>query len=101
VSDHDDINARKTLAEIIASLGDLVGMCLLFNRKSRYYKASGIVTETRMDTVTGHSALSIRNPDTGDTLVIAMATLAALEDLLSTCDAFVGHTPEDSFLLAS
>ena len=100
MSEHDDIKGRKTMTEIIGSFGDLVGMCLLFNRESHYYKASGIVTETRLDTTAGNSALSIYKPDTGDTLVMAISTLAALEEILSTCDAFVGATEEKSFLLA-
>lgn len=101
MSEHDDIKGSKTMAEIIGSLGDLVGMCLLFNRESAYYKVSGLVAATTFNEITEKSSITLCHPSTGAYLVtIAMDTRADLETVLSTCDAFVGATEEKSFLLA-
>lgn len=105
MSDHDDIKARKTMAEILASFSSLVGMLLLFNRESPYYRLSGIigyaVLEHDQPDLKGMAVLTMFNPNDGASIgTLVSSTRAELEELLTMCDAFVGHTPEDSFLLA-
>ena len=76
----------------------LLGMCLLFNKDSEYYKFSGFVTAALLDYDLDKqiSILSIKTPDNWYTLECSREYL---NKMLSNCDEFVGNTPEESFIL--
>jgi len=94
---HDDIKNRKTMEEILNSFHMLVGTVLLFNRESKYFDYSGMVTA------------ALLNFDAENDHIIAITgkngwftfhkTTESLKDMFNHCDAFIGKDLESSFLL--
>ena len=94
---HDDIKNRKTMEEILNSFHMLVGTVLLFNRESKYFDYSGMVTAALLNfdaendhilAITGKNGWFTFHKTTDD-----------LKDMFNHCDAFVGKDLESSFLL--
>ena len=92
---------KKTIEQLLTnpeSFEILLGMCLLFNKDSEFYKFSGLVTAALLDYDLDNqiSILSIKTPDNWHTLKCSREYLSKL---LSNCDEFVANTPEESFIL--
>lgn len=110
---HEDITNRKTFAELTASqeaFGTLVGKVLLFNRESPYFKYSGLCRGAILEHTCpdcGRKCAVLAFSTKGDVFkaceVKDMEVLQLhreyLENLFYRCDAFVGRSAEDSFLL--
>jgi len=108
---HEDIKARKTFEEITSSPEEfekLLGMVLLFNRDSPYFKYSGWVRAAVLnaqcpccDKVYSFMAFSQTAAATKpeDMMMIQLSS-EELKAIIFNCDAFIGLTLEESFLLS-
>jgi len=109
---YPEITARKTFDELTSSpetFVKLVGMLLLFARDSDYYGYSGwcrgaiLNPEPCADCGKKGSILALsKGPEATKIEDIEMMRLDRdeLEVMLGHCDAFIGVTPEESFLLS-
>lgn len=107
---YEDITNRKTLEQVTASdeaFAKLVGMVLLFNRESQWYEYSGWCRGAVLDAVCPccdkrFSKLAFsKGPEATPPEDMMMLELSREEliQVLSSCDAFIGATPDESFLL--
>lgn len=101
---HEEIKARKKISELLESFESferLRGMCLLFNKDSKYYKFSGFVTAALLDWEKENkipiTILAIDTKEIG--WITFYRTREDLIDMFNNCDAFIGNTSEGSFLI--
>ena len=91
---------KRTIDSLLispASFESLLGMCLLFDKSSDYYKFSGFVTAALMDRdEPGISILAIKTADNWYTFKY---TKEDLRKMFSHCIEFVGKSEEDSFTI--
>lgn len=100
-SRHSDITNRKSIDDILKSkesFEKLLGMGLLFNRETEYYKFSGFVTAALLDfDGDDQNILAINSSISG--LITFHWSREDLRKAFENCDAFIGKNPGDSFLL--
>ena len=79
----------------------LCGMCLLFDKKSEYYKFSGFVTAALLDYDDLERKISILAIDTKrpQGLFTFKYSREDLRKMLSNCIEFVGKSEKESFIL--
>ena len=79
----------------------LLGMCLLFDKNSDYYKLSGFVTAALLDHDDPDKQISILAIDTRHLSgwITFKYSREDLRKMFSHCIEFVGKTPEESFTL--
>ena len=87
------------LLESEDSFGELLGMCLLFDKKSDYYKFSGFVTAALLDFDDPDRHISILAIKTQDQWYTFKYSREDLKHMFSHCIEFVGKTEEDSFTI--
>jgi len=86
-----------SLLETPEAFEELLGMCLLFDKDSDYYKFSGFVTAALLDhDEPGISILAIK---TNDQWYTFKYTREDLKKMFSHCIEFVGKSEEDSFTI--
>lgn len=97
-SKHTDIKKFKTVQEIFDSFDSLLGMCLLFNKDTEYFKFSGFVTAALLDfNGDDDNILAIETSNIG--WITFHWTREDLRKAFENCDAFLGKTEDQSFLL--
>jgi len=92
----------KNIEELLGSsdnFGELLGMCLLFDEKSDYYKFSGFVTAALLDRDDPDRHISILAIKTQDQWYTFKYSREDLKNMFSHCVEFVGKTEEDSFTI--
>lgn len=95
----------KTIDEIFdnpENFESLLGMCLLFDKNSKYFEYSGFITAALLDRENdGNNKLSILAIDTHkpNGWYTFKWKNEDLKEMLSNCIEFVGKTEEDSFVL--
>lgn len=93
------IRTIDSLLESPESFEDLLGMCLLFDKESEYYKFSGFVTSALLDFDDPNKGISIFAIKTSDNFYTFKYTREDLRKMFSHCIEFVGKSEEDSFIL--
>ena len=88
-----------SLLETFESFECLLGMCLLFDKESEYYKFSGFVTAALLDYYDPDKGISILAIKTADQFYTFKYTREDLRKMFSHCIEFVGKTEEDSFTI--
>jgi hypothetical protein len=78
---------------------NLLGMCLLFDKNSDYYKFSGFVTAALLDFDDLDKNISILAIKTADQWYTFKYSREDLKKMFSYCIEFVGKTEEDSFTI--
>lgn len=99
---YEEITKRKKMDELLTPAGfaSLLQMLLLFNREGRFYEHSGFVTAALLDYDDPVNQVSILGVWVlGKGLMTFKLTRPELTEMLNQCDAFIGKTPEESFLL--
>ena len=92
----------KTITELLSnfeSFEKLLGMCLLFNKESEYYKFSGFVTAALLDYDDPEKKISILAINTNSGLITFKYSREDLEKMFANCIEFVGKSEEESFVL--
>ncbi len=99
--EHLEITDRKTLTEIFDDFEVLLGMCLLFQKDSNYYKFSGLVTAALFEWELGAdgSPITVLAILTNSGMITFKYTVDDLTKMFNHCEAFIGRSPEESFLL--
>ena len=97
---HNDILGRKSLGELLEreEFQKLLGKVLLFNRKSRLIsgKVSAASLNFEGDDIT---VLAIMSPTVDPAWMTYKLNREELEDAFKNCEAVIGLTPEESFLI--
>lgn len=98
---HEEIKNRKKIDELLTPQGfeSLLGMVLLFNKESLYFPYSGFVTASLLDYDDPENKISILAIYGQNGLITFKRTRQDLVDMFNVCDAFIGKTAEESFLL--
>lgn len=90
----------KTIDDLLETpekFEQLLGMCLLFDRDSDYYKFSGFVTAALLDHDDLKKGISILAIKTNTDWFTFRYSREDLRKMFSYCIEFVGKTEEDSF----
>jgi hypothetical protein len=93
---------KRTIDSLLASpesFEELLGMCLLFDKNSDYYKFSGFVTAALLDFDDPDKGISILGIKTTDQWYTFRYTREDLRKMFSHCIEFVGKTEEESFTI--
>jgi hypothetical protein len=88
-----------SLFENADAFGSLLGMCLLFDKNSEYYKFSGFVTAALLDYDDPDNKISILAIKTANDWITFKYTREDLKKMFSNCIEFVGKSEEDSFTI--
>lgn len=99
-SKHSEITKYKTIEEILESpesFETLLGMALLFNRDTDYFNFSGFVTAALLDYEGEDKNILAINAN--NKLLTFRWGREDLRKMFESCDAFIGKTEEESFLL--
>ena len=96
-SQHNDITNRKTLAEVMADPSILYDKLLLFNRGSELYDLSGWCINPNKNLGGYFSCVFVNHKR--EVICGAAWDEEVLKDVVLHCDAFIGKTSEESFLL--
>ena len=86
-----------SLLETSEAFESLMGMCLLFDKNSDYYKFSGFVTAALLDYDDPDKGISILAIKTADHWFTFKYTREDLRKMFSHCIEFVGKDEESSF----
>lgn len=88
-----------SLLESDKNFESLLGMCLLFDKDSEYYKFSGFVTCALLDYDDPDNKISILAIQTATDWITFKYTREDLRKMFSHCIEFVGKSEEDSFTI--
>ena len=95
------IKTIDSLLESFEAFESLLGMCLLFDKESDYYKFSGFVTAALLDYDDPDKGTSILAIKTADNFYTFKYTREDLRKMFSNCIEFVGKSEEDSFKISN